>query len=68
MATSTSPTYDVDDRWERCAPGNFIARHSACVDSTGNLYVAEGTWTFGVRPGLVPLDCGGHQVQKFIRR
>lgn len=55
-------------RWggpDRCAAGNFVAPHDICVDSHGDLYVAEVTDTFGVRPGLVPPDC--HSFQKFQR-
>jgi DNA-binding beta-propeller fold protein YncE len=55
-------------RWggpDRCAPGNFVAPHDICVDSRGDLYVGEVTWTFGVRPGHVPEDC--HSLQKFAR-
>lgn len=53
-------------RWggpDRCAPGNFVAPHDICVDSRGDVYVGEVTWTFGVRPGFVPEDC--HSLQKF---
>ncbi|HWE63609.1 MAG TPA: peptidyl-alpha-hydroxyglycine alpha-amidating lyase family protein [Chloroflexota bacterium] len=56
------------DRWgsaDRCAPGNFAAPHDVCVDAHGDLYVAEVTETFAVRPGLVPPDC--HTFQKFRR-
>lgn len=47
------------------AAGNFIAPHDIAVDSRGDLYVAEVTNTFGVRPGLVPP--GSHSFQKFRR-
>ena len=53
-------------RWggpDPCAPGNFCAPHDICVDSRGDLYVAEVTWTFAGRAGLVPPDC--HTLQKF---
>ncbi len=53
-------------RWggpDRCAPGSFVAPHDICVDSRGDVYVGEVTWTFGVRPGHVPDDC--HTMQKF---
>ena len=53
-------------RWggpDKCAPGNFVAPHDLCVDSHGDVYVGEVTWTFGVRPGHVPEDC--HTLQKF---
>lgn len=55
-------------RWggpDRCVPGNFVAPHDLCIDSRGDLYVAEVTWTFGGRAGLVPEDC--HTLQKFAR-
>ena len=55
-------------RWgdaDRCAPGNFIAPHDICVDSRGDLYVAEVTHTFAGRAGLVPPE--SHSFQKFTR-
>ena len=33
------------------------------VDSKGDVYVAEVTWTFAVSRGLAPADC--HTFQKF---
>ncbi len=59
----------VVTRWgsaDRCAPGNFCAPHDLCVDSKGDLYVAEVTYTFAAKAGLVPADC--HTFQKFARR
>lgn len=56
-------------RWggpDRCAPGNFVAPHDICVDSRGDIYVAEVTDTFAGREGLVPPEC--HTFQKFRRR
>ncbi len=56
-------------RWcsaDRCAAGNFIAPHTLCVDSRGDLYVGEVTYTFGVKNGLVPADA--HTFQKFMRK
>ena len=53
-------------RWggpDRCAPGNFFAPHDICVDSRGDLYVAEVTDTFG--RGQAPPGC--HTLQKFRR-
>ena len=53
-------------RWggpDRCAPGNFVAPHDIAVDSKGNVYVAEVTWTEGVSRGHVP--DGTHSLQKF---
>jgi len=55
-------------RWggtDRCAAGNFVAPHDLCVDSHGDVYVGEVTWTFGVQPGWVPESC--HTLQKFAR-
>ncbi|MCC6629097.1 MAG: hypothetical protein IT340_17040 [Chloroflexi bacterium] len=49
----------------RVALGNVVAPHDICVDSRGDLYVAEVTNTFGVRPGLVPLRT--HSFQKSHR-
>lgn len=49
-----------------CAPGNLCAPHGLAVDSRGDIYVAEVTWTFAGRNGLVPADC--HTFQKFARK
>ncbi len=56
-------------RWgsaDRCAPGSFCAPHDICADSRGNVYVAEVTYTFAAKAGLVPPDC--HTFQKFTRK
>lgn len=50
---------------DREAPGNFVAPHTLCVDSRGDLYVGEVTWTFGVSRGVVREDA--HTFQKFAR-
>lgn len=50
---------------DREAPGNFVAPHTLCVDSRGDLYVGEVTWTFGVKLGGVREDA--HTFQKFAR-
>ncbi|BCB75712.1 peptidyl-alpha-hydroxyglycine alpha-amidating lyase family protein [Phytohabitans flavus] len=47
------------------APGNFIAPHGLTFDSRGNLYVAEVTYSFALRPGWVPADHASHQLQRF---
>ncbi|CAA9562815.1 MAG: hypothetical protein AVDCRST_MAG18-1230 [uncultured Thermomicrobiales bacterium] len=63
-----APDGAVLARWggpDRCAPGNFVAPHDICVDSHGDLYVGEVTWTFGVNRGEVPDGC--HMLQKFAR-
>jgi DNA-binding beta-propeller fold protein YncE len=57
-------------RWgggrEPCAAGDFFAPHDVCVDSHGDLYVAEVVWSAGGSRGLVAPDC--HALQKFARR
>jgi DNA-binding beta-propeller fold protein YncE len=56
-------------RWggpDQAASGNFIAPHDTCVDSHGDLYVAEVTHTFAASLGLVPPD--SHSFQKFRRQ
>ena len=45
------------------APGDFFAPHDIAVDSRGDIYVAEVTWSAGGNRGLVPADC--HSLQKF---
>ena len=50
---------------DREAPGNFVAPHTLCVDSHGDLYVGEVTWTLGVSRGSVREDA--HTFQKFAR-
>ena len=55
-------------RWitaDRCRPGGFAAPHTLCVDSHGDLYVGEVTYTYGVARGGVPEDC--HTFQKLAR-
>ncbi len=48
-----------------CAPGDFFAPHGICVDSRGDVYVAEVALSAGGRAGLVPASC--HTLQKFVR-
>ena len=50
---------------DREAPGNFVAPHTLCVDSRGDLYVGEVTWTFAVSRGVARE--GAHSFQKFTR-
>jgi DNA-binding beta-propeller fold protein YncE len=55
-------------RWgthDPCASGSFFAPHGVCLDSRGDLYVGEVTWTAGASRGLVPPEC--HTLQKFVR-
>jgi hypothetical protein len=48
-----------------CAVGDFFAPHDICLDSRGDLYVGEVTWSAGGKAGMVPPDC--HSLQKFVR-
>src|SRR5262249_12426555 len=48
-----------------CAAGAFFATHDVCVDSRGDVYVAEVTVSAGGNRGLVSPDC--HSLQKFTR-
>jgi hypothetical protein len=71
--TVFDPSGTIVARWgasttDRCAPGNFIAPHGICVDSHGDLYVSEVTYTYGVRPKRTGEECAGHQLQKFTRK
>lgn len=47
-------------------PGDFFAPHDICVDSHGDVYVAEVTMSAGGNRGLVSPDC--HSLQKFTSR
>jgi sugar lactone lactonase YvrE len=49
-----------------CSPGDFFAPHGIWVDSRGDLYVTEVTFSGGGNRGLVPADC--HALQKFVWR
>jgi len=71
--TVFDPQGSIVARWgadaqNRAAPGNFIAPHGICVDSTGAVYVAEVAGTYGVSAKRVGPECADHQIQKFIRR
>jgi len=62
-------TGEVLARWggaDIAAPGNFCAPHCVAVDSRGDAYVGEVTYTFGVKTGFAPADC--HTFQKFARQ
>lgn len=51
---------------EGCAPGNFVAAHGIAIDSQGDMYVAEVTWSYlKTASGGVPKGC--HTIQKFRR-
>ena len=47
--------------------GQFISPHGIAVDSRGDVYVAEVTYTFGIAPGVVPPN-GAPTLQKLARR
>ena len=57
--------YDLDNRllarWgggdDPCAPHDFYAPHTIWVDSRGDIYVGEVTWSAGGFEGSVPADC-----------
>lgn len=49
-----------------CALGDFFAPHGICVDSRGDIYVAEVVMSAGGKRGLVSADC--HVLQKFVRQ
>jgi DNA-binding beta-propeller fold protein YncE len=48
-----------------CAAGDFFAPHGICVDSHGDIYVAEVVMSAGGNRGLVAKDC--RSLQKFVR-
>lgn len=63
----------VLDRWggsseERHREGQFIAPHAIAVDSHGDVYVAEVTYSFALRLGWIDERHAGHQMQKFTRQ
>jgi DNA-binding beta-propeller fold protein YncE len=49
-----------------CTPGDFFAPHGICVDSQGDIYVAEVVMSAGGSRGLVSETC--HLLQKFFRK
>ncbi len=55
-----------------CAPGNVFAPHGICIDSRGDVYVAEVTGTAAKNAPhsgvLGPVEPGCHTFQKFARR
>jgi len=62
------PTGNLLLRWggvDAVMPGNFVAPHDIWLDRDGSIYLAEVTFTIGVRPGRVPADT--HTFQKFAR-
>ena len=67
---SQCSVFDTDKRlvtrWGTADPvaaGSFFAAHSITVDSRGDVYVGEVTWSAGGMRGEVPEDC--HTLQKF---
>jgi DNA-binding beta-propeller fold protein YncE len=65
-----NPRGELLARWgggrHPCAPGDFFAPHGICVDSRGDIYVAEVVMSAGGNRGLVAPDC--HSLQKFTRQ
>jgi DNA-binding beta-propeller fold protein YncE len=59
---------ELKARWgggqDPCAAGDFYAPHDICVDSHGDIYVAEVTMSAGGNRGLVSPSC--HSFQKFV--
>jgi sugar lactone lactonase YvrE len=51
---------------DACQPGHFASPHGLCVDSRGDIYVAEVTWSVAGKAGLLPRDC--KTFQKFSRQ
>ncbi len=64
-----SPDGQLLDRWggglHPTAPGDFYAPHDICIDSKGDIYVAEVVWSAGANRGYVAADC--HSLQKFTK-
>ncbi len=60
---------DLLARWgggeSPCAAGDFFAPHDIWVDSRGDIYVSEVTYTAGISKGAIGTDC--HTLQKFSR-
>lgn len=57
-------------RWggpDIAAPGNFFAPHGIGIDSHGDVYVGEVSYTFGGRGKNNLLPPGYHTLQKFAR-
>ena len=42
-----------------------VACLAICIESRGDVYVGEVTWSGGAKDGVVPADC--HSLQKFVR-
>jgi uncharacterized oxidoreductase len=65
-----SPHGELVARWGGgiipTAAGDFFAPHDVCVDSRGDIYVAEVVMSAGGKRGLVSPDC--HSLQKFVRQ
>ncbi|HEY7424423.1 MAG TPA: peptidyl-alpha-hydroxyglycine alpha-amidating lyase family protein [Gemmataceae bacterium] len=61
---------NVQARWgggrNPCAAGDFFAPHGICVDTRGDIYVAEVVLSAGGNRGLVSPTC--HTLQKFVSR
>lgn len=65
-----NPQQELLARWgggeQPTAVGDFFAPHDLCLDSRGDLYLAEVTMSAGGNRGLVDPTC--HALQKFVRQ
>ena len=55
----------VLDNWQHsdpCSPYGLTAPHGLAIDSVGDVYIAEVTWTSGGRGNMFPADC--HTLRK----
>jgi hypothetical protein len=66
------PSGNVLARWggqyalaDACEAGHFASPHGLCVNSRGDIYVAEVSWSVGGKAGMLPADC--KTFQKFKR-
>jgi sugar lactone lactonase YvrE len=60
-----TPLARFGDGRDPCAPGSFVAAHGVAVDSHGDLYVAEPTYTFLGRDAVAAEGC--HTFQKLAK-
>ena len=63
MPDGSTPDVGTDVTSVLASSGSFAAPHGIAVDSRGDIYVAEVTWTFAESRGRVPAGC--HTFQKF---
>jgi DNA-binding beta-propeller fold protein YncE len=56
---------EFGDGGDATEPGNMASPHGICVDSAGNLFVGEVTYTSRISRGVLP--AGTHVFQRFAR-